>query len=113
MLNLLDSWFKMPFGDAAFYALFGFLFVFAGIVILILIFTLLGMLMKKIGNRPKKPKKEKKSKATANEAKPSENEQSDPEISPELVAVLTAAVAACLENENSACDFVVRRIKKL
>ncbi len=112
MLNLLDPWFKMPFGDAAFYAIFGFLFVFAGIVILILIFTLLGLVMKKIGNRKPRPRKDKKSKSTAEGTKAATAEDGS-ELSPELVAVITAAVAACLESEQSACDFVVRRIKKL
>lgn len=112
MLNLLEPWFKMPFGDAAFYAIFGFVFVFAGIVILILIFTLLGLIMKKIGNRKPKPEKDKKSKVSADNAEQLVAEDGS-DLSPELVAVITAAVSACLENENSACDFVVRRIKKL
>ena len=112
MLNLLEPWFKMPFGDAAFYSIFGFVFVFAGIVILILIFTLLGLIMKKIGNRKPKPKKDKKSKVSADTAEQLVAEDGS-DLSPELIAVITAAVSACLENENSACDFVVRRIKKL
>ena len=112
MLNLLEPWFKMPFGDAAFYAGFGFLFVFCGIAILILIFTLLGLLMKKIGNRKPKAKKQKQSKTPENAAQ-SPAIDGEGELSPQLVAAITAAVAACLEGERSSCDFVVRRIKKL
>ena len=98
------------FGDAAFYAGFGFLFVFCGIAILILIFTLLGLLMKKIGKRKPKAKKQKQSKTPENGA---QTPAIEGELSPQLVAALTAAVAACLEGERSSCDFVVRRIKKL
>ncbi len=41
-INLLDGWFQFPVGDAAFYAIFGFMFVFLGITLLIVILTCLG-----------------------------------------------------------------------
>lgn len=113
MLNLLD-WLKIPIGDATFYAIFGFLFVFLGIVVLILIFTLLGLVMKKINTRKAKPKKAKsqEKERVPVEAQPILQAEST-EIPPEVIAVITAAIAACLESENATCDFVVRRIKRI
>lgn len=113
MLNLL-AWLKIPIGDAAFYSVLGFVFVFFGIVLLILIFTLLGFIMKKINARQKKDKRTNKKTNPDREAL---NEMvadfSTGEITPELVAVITAAINACMEEENAQCEFVVRRIKKL
>ena len=40
MANLL-AWFKYPVGDGAFYAAFGYVFVFLGIAILVFLFTIL------------------------------------------------------------------------
>ncbi len=110
MLNLLDGWFKLNPGEGAFYSIFGFIFVFFGIVVLILIFTLLGFLMKKINERGKKQKQGK-----AESALPSEEKKSAPEegISPEVIAAIAAAVAAYCEESGGKCDFVVKRIKKI
>ena len=113
MLNLLDGWFKINLGDAAFYALLGFLFVFIGITLLILIFTLLGYIMKKVSvSKDNKNRQQSKKQNDVSDSEPA-LELSNDEVTPELVAVLTAAVAACLQEENSKCEFVVRRIKKL
>ena len=111
MPNLLDGWFKIDIGEAAFYAVFGLLFVVVGITLLVLIFTLLGMVMKKAGARKSKPKPKKG--AEKAEATPVA-EQADKEgVTPELIAVITAAIAAQMESENTPCEFVVRRIRKL
>ncbi len=94
-------------GMAAFYALFGFVFVFAGIALLIVILTLLGKGMSEVNKR----------KAKAEEPAPKQESAaaSDAEagISPEIVAAITAAIAAYTEQENSKCEFVVRRIKRI
>ena len=106
---LLADWFKMNVGDGAFYAVFGFAFVFLGIALLVVIFTVHGIIMKKLNER--KPKKRKiKSKVEEPEAETSENGE---EISPETVAAITAAILAIYESENAKCEFVVRRIKRL
>lgn len=111
MANLL-AWFKYPVGDGAFYAAFGFVFVFLGIAILVFLFTMLGLAMKKINAR--KPKKKKiKTKEKEETAVNSSKVEAEEEISPEIVAVITAAVAAVYEGENVKCDFVVRKIRKL
>lgn len=110
LFNLLDGWFKINLGEGAFYAAFGFIFVFLGITLLVVLFTLLGLGMKKFNARKprqKKVKRKKGEKILAEAPKPEE------EISPETVAVISAAIAAYYERENVPCDFVVRRIKKL
>ena len=107
-MNLLDGWFKFNVGEGAFYAVFGFVFVFVGIALLILIFTLLGMLMKRINER--RAKKQEKTAETALSELPAAEEE---ELSPEIVAVISAAVAAYYESERGKCDFVVRRIKRI
>ena len=114
MLNsLLDGWFKMDLGEGAFYSGFGFLFVFVGIVFLICIFTLLGFVMKKINSREKKSGKDsKKTKKNVPATAAPVVEDADEGITPELVAVISAAVAAYL-GESQKCDFTVRRIKRL
>ncbi len=108
MESLLDSWFKFGIGEGAFYALFGFVFVFAGILLLILFFTALGFVMKKIDGRKSK-KKQKEEQETPKMPVPSAEE----EIPPEVVAAITAAIAVCTEGERQKCDFVVRRIKRI
>ncbi len=104
---LLDSWFKIDPGEGAFYALFGLLFVFAGIVLLIVILWLIGLVMKKVEGL-RQAKHEKKA-ALAVPSAPAAQEG----ISPETVAAITAAISACLEQEQGKCDFVVRRIKRI
>lgn len=93
-------------GTGAFYALFGFVFVFVGITLLIVILSLLGKGMSKVN--------EKKAQQTAK--KSAENVASAPVVEagipPEVVAAITAAVAAYMEQEQSKCEFVVRRIKR-
>lgn len=112
LMNLLDGWFKMDVGEGAFYAVFGFVFVFLGITLLILFFTLLGKLMDVINK--KKAKKAKKAElilpAEKSEDKKSEESEG---ISPEVVAVISAAIAAYYEGSVSKCDFVVKRIRKI
>lgn len=114
LANLLDGWFKIDIGEGAFYSVFGFVFVFLGITLLILIFTALGAVMKKVNAREKKPKKEKgkpavQAKAPLPQAVPAAEEG----LSPELVAVISAAIMAYYEGTKQKCDFVVRRIKRL
>ena len=108
MLNaLLDGWFKFNVGDGAVYALLGFVIVFLGIVLLVLIFTALGKVMTSLPKRKAKKSAEEPQISAPNES------TAEGEIPPEVVAVITAAVAASLEGEKSKCEFVVRRIKRL
>ncbi len=107
-MNLL-AWFKFPVGDGAFYAVFGFVFVFLGITLLILFFTLFGMVMKRVNARGENKRQAAREKAVA--ASPVTHAEEG--IPPEVVAAITAAIAAYYEGEQVKCDFVVRRIKKI
>ena len=115
LVNLLDGWFKIDVGEGAFYSVFGFIFVFLGIALLIAIFTALGLIMKKVNSREKSPKTAKKEKGA--QRSPASVAQKAPVaeegLSPELIAVITAAIAAYYEGTKEKCDFVVRRIKRL
>ncbi len=93
-------------GSAAFYAAFGLLFVFVGIVLLVAIFTLIGLIMKKTNAR-------KKAGAEKDVPKAAEVPSAEKGIPPEVIAAITAAVAAYTAGEKAQCDFVVRRIKRL
>ncbi len=107
LAGLFENWPKYDIGEGAFMAVFGFAFVFLGIVILILLFTALGKIMAVVnGKRKVKPVVAKTS------SKPRKTQPKE-ETDDELIAVITAAIAAYYEGENTKCDFVVRRIKKL
>ena len=107
--SILSNWFQMNVGDGAFYAVFGFLFVFAGIALLVTIFTVLGIVMKKLNARKPKKRKIKSKVVIEQEEEPANEEEDDAEV----VAAIMAAISAVYESENAKCDFVVRRIKRL
>lgn len=111
-MSLLDSWFKIDLGEGAFYAVFGFLFVFLGIALLILIFTALGILMKRVNARKTERKQENRAERATEEfhLAPPPNEGG---LTPEKIAVITAAIAAYYEESAEKCEFVVKRIKRL
>lgn len=112
---LLDGFFKMDIGEGAFYALFGFLFVFCGILVLIAIFTVFGLIMKKLDARKKQKTPKKNVQETTPEAAsaPVSEKEAEEGISPQVVAAITAAVAVCLQQNGQPCDFIVKRIKRL
>ncbi len=109
---LLDSWFKLDPGEGAFYAVFGFLFVFVGIALLIGIIILVGLMMTKLEARREKRERQDVPRPVPVHG-PQEGQAGEDGISPETVAVITAAIAACLREERQKCEFVVRRIRKL
>ncbi len=109
-MNLLDSFFKVDLGEGAFYSVFGYVFVIVGIAFLVVLFTLLGLVMKKVSSAKKAPKNAELPEVRENIPHPF----SDPdEISPETVAAITAALMAFYQTEDVKCDFIVRRIKKI
>lgn len=108
-MNLLDAWFKLDIGETAFYAAFGFLFVFAGILLLIVFFTVLGLIMKKVNERKQRKQETKKADVPETPAAIEIEEG----ISPEIVAAITAALAVYTEVEQQKCDFVVRKIRRV
>lgn len=112
LTSLLDGFFKVDIGEGAFFAVFGFIFVFLGIALLILIFTCFGLIMKRIAARKKQEAPVVVNRGGEKTA-PAEEKQAEEGLSPALVAVITAAIAAYYEGEKQKCDFVVRRIKRL
>ncbi len=106
--NLLDSWFQFDVGEGAFYAIFGFLFVFVGICILIAIISLIGKIITTVNQKKAK-------KITQKAENPSKTAESgtNGELSPEIVAVISAAISSYYQTQTAKCDFVVRRIKRL
>lgn len=99
---------QAPIGEAALYALLGYLLVFFGIVFLILVVWAVGKLMTMLEQKAATPKQP--------EAVPQPEiveTSTEDEISDEVVAVITAAIAAYYQKENKKCEFTVKRIKRL
>ena len=110
LMNLLSKSFgyKASLGEAAIYALIGFAVVFFGISFLIFVVWLVGKVMDKTTKKTKFNKVETKKAETKQETAPVSNE-----LSEETVAIIMAALMAYYEQNNSKCEFVVKRIKRL
>ena len=105
-------YFSDKWGEACIYALIGFIIVFIGITLIILIIWLIGLLMKKTNNLAfltNLGKKRKKVKEQVIEEKVPEEE----EISPEVRAAIVAAIMAYYIADKPKCEFKVKRIKKI
>jgi sodium pump decarboxylase gamma subunit len=102
------------FGEAAVYALIGFLVVFAGIVIIICVIWLIGLLMRKTNNLAFLTKKRVKKQPVKEEIKNIEtaNEKGE-EIPDEVKAAIVAAIMAYYEEKEEKCQFTVKRIKRI
>lgn len=105
-------------GEAALYALLGFLMVFAGICFLILVVWLVGKIMVQTTGKTSGKKGFKK--AAETQAKADEGNKIAPvqtsereEITDETVAILTAAIMAYYQQNNPKCEFTVKRIKRI
>ena len=102
------------FGEAALYALIGFVVVFVGIIIIIGIIWLVGLIMRKTNNlefltkkREKKVSSEKPEGAAAAVASDGD------EIPAEVKAAIVAAIMAYYQEKEEKCQFTVKRIKRL
>ena len=112
MLNLLaeanDPFRSANVGEASLYALLGFSIVFLGIAFLIFVVWAVGKGMtafeKKAAESKKKPEPVQETPKVSN---------TEEELSDEVVAVITAAIAAYYQKENKKCDFTVKRIKRI
>ena len=112
LLNIV-SWEDAPkatIGEAALFAVVGFLIVFLGISFLIFVVWLVGKLMTVIENGKAKKAAPKQVQTVETVAEPSQDEE---EISEETIAVITAAIMAYYVKENRKCDFTVKRIKRI
>ena len=92
--------------DAALYALIGFLVVFLGIALLILVVWVVGKIMSKtmVQKQPKTIKVEKES------VQPKEDLN---DLDEETVAVIMATLMAYYQTNNPKCEFTVKRIKRI
>ena len=97
-------------GEAALYALLGFLVVFVGIAFLIFVVWGVGKIMTKAtGKTVAKPQQKA---VEMPKVAPSEQTESD-EITDETVAIITAAIMAYYQQNNPKCEFTVKRIKRI
>ena len=116
MWNLLadakDPLRDAPFGEAALYAGLGFLVVLLGIAFLIFIIWAVGKLIPFIEGKANKPK-EKPAKQESPVAPIQTVVGNEDELSDEVLAVITAAIAAYYQQENKKCEFTVKRIIRL
>ena len=96
----------VPIGEAALYALLGFLVVFVGIAFLIFVVWLVGRVMTYTQKRTEKPAQV-KTPAIETPA------QSENELSEETVAVIMAALTAYYQANETKCEFTVKRIKRI
>ncbi len=97
---------EVGLGEAALYALLGFLIVFIGIAFLILIVWLVGKAMGRSSGTVKTNLPKVEEKAAASVVK-------EEELTEETVAVITAALIAYYEQANVKCEFTVKRIKRI
>ena len=99
-------------GEAALYALLGFLVVIVGIAFLILIVWLVGLIMSNANGVTVSPvKKEKKPETEKPEI--IADTQDTETLSDETIAVITAALMAYYQKNNPKCEFTVKRIKRI
>ena len=110
LLNLLaDQFREVGVGEAALYALLGYIIVFLGIAFLIFIVWLVGRVMvsNKKASAPVKKETAKETVAVANATPVTD------EIDEETLAVITAALMAYYQTNNPKCEFTVKRIKRI
>lgn len=101
-------------GEAALYALLGFLMVFAGIAFLIFVVWLVGKIMSKTtGKKADKKVSETQAKAKEEDKTALARKSETEEITDETVAVITAAIMAYYQQNNPKCEFTVKRIKRI
>ena len=111
LADVVDPYRQATFGEAALYAGLGFLIVFVGIAFLIFIVWAVGKLIPFIEGKASKPKA--KPAAQESAATPMQTAAGEDELSDEVLAVITAAIAAYYQQENKKCEFTVKRIKRL
>ncbi len=112
MFNLLTN--TLPEGgkmievpEALLYALIGFLVVFAGIALLIVVVWVVGKILSNLNQKPQQ-----KAEKPIVKAETPKIVQAD-EIDEETVAVITAALMAYYQKTNPKCGFTVKRIKRI
>lgn len=110
MLNNILSLFGSNLEAGLFTFVLGMLIVFGGMAVIVLVVSVIGKIM--IATKGKKSPADKKPEQKAIEGGVSAPVATD-EVSGEVIAVITAAVAAILNEEKPRAEFVVKKIKKL
>ncbi len=111
LLAAADKMRAVSVGEAALYALLGFLVVFLGIAFLIFVVWLVGKIVGLIEN--KKTQTETKTETPAVAESLAVGENVEDELTEETVAVITAALMAYYQKNNPKCEFTVKRIKRI
>ena len=110
---------KIDIGEAAIYALLGFLVVVAGIALLIFIIWAIGRVMAYLRGEPiiREKKEEKKTPTFKEDVAPIvpvvPEAQEAEELDEETVAVIMASLMAYYETNYPKCEFTVKRIKRI
>lgn len=110
MLNNILSLFGSNLEAGLFTFVLGMLIVFGGMAVIVLVITVIGKIM--IATKGKKSPADKKPEQKAIEGGVPAPVATD-EVSGDVIAVITAAVAAILNEEKPRAEFVVKKIKKL
>ncbi len=108
-----NNYYFNNFGEAALYALIGFVVVFIGIAIIIGIIWLVGLIMRKTNNLEFLTKKREKKVKCQAKAEESNQAASSEDIPDEVKVAIMAAIMAYYEEREEKCEFTVKRIKRL
>lgn len=108
MLNNILGLFGSNLEAGLFTFVLGMLIVFGGMAIIVLVVAVIGKIMVAVKKKPADKKPEQKAIESGAPATPAGDEVTD-----EVIAVITAAVAAILSEEKPHAEFVVKKIKKL
>lgn len=109
MLNNILGLFGSNLEAGLFTFVLGMLIVFGGMAIIVLVVTVIGKIMVAVKKKPADKKPEQKAIEGGAPATPAAGD----EVTDEVIAVITAAVAAILSEEKPHAEFVVKKIKKL
>ena len=109
MLNNILGLFGSNLEAGLFTFVLGMLIVFVGMAIIVLVVAVIGKIMVAVKKKPADKKPEQKAIEGGAPATPAAND----EVTDEVIAVITAAVAAIFSEEKPHAEFVVKKIKKL
>ncbi len=114
LLALINQEGSLNIGEACIYALVGFIIVFVGILLIILIIWLIGLLMRKTDNLAFLSNIGKKKKGAAVTPVTEEvTQDSGDGVPDEVKAAIIAAIMAYYSEEAPKCEFKVKRIKRI
>ena len=113
LLALINQEGSLGIGEACLYALIGYVIVFVGIAIIILIIWLIGLILRKTNNLAFLTSKGKNKKVPEQPIVEQVQENASGDIPNEVKAAIVAALMAYYSEEKPECEFRVRRIKRI